>query len=350
MIRKLLVLVAVLALTLGASRTASADEEIKLGTLAPADSAWGKVFKAWSKAVHDDNAAVKLTWYFNGTQGDEIAMVKKVKSGQIDGGAFTATGLSQIYPSVIALQMPGLFPNWDRLDAVRAKLYLTSAAYSAAPPDAQKASVFTKAFADAGFVTLGTGDVGIAHFMSRGQAVHVPDDLKKLHPFSIDGDAIGEKFLQIVGVAGAPKLGVPAILPALSSRSEGAVDVINSPCIAAEQLQWAAQLDNINTMASGIGIGALVMSKARYDALPADVRALIDRTGLNAGGLLTKRIRGIDEAAFNRMKGSKTVTTPSAAEQQVWDGIFKRVRESLKSEGKVDGNVYGRVEAAANSG
>jgi TRAP-type C4-dicarboxylate transport system substrate-binding protein len=350
MIRKLLVLIAVLAVTLGATRTASADEEIKLGTLAPADSAWGKVFKAWGKAVHDENSAVKLTWYFNGTQGDEIAMVRKVKSGQIDGGAFTATGLSQIYPSVIALQLPGLFPNWAKLDAVRAKLYLTSAAYNAAAPAAQQASIFTKAFADAGFVTLGTGDVGIAHFMSRGHAVRVPDDLKSLHPFSIDGDAIGEKFFETIGIAGAPKLGVPAILPALSSRSDGAIDVINSPCIAAEQLQWAAQVDNINTMASGIGIGALVMSKARYDALPADVKALIDRTGQNAGGLLTQRIRGIDESAFNRLKGSKNVTTPSAADQQVWDGVFKKVREKLKSEGKVDGNVYGKVEAAANGG
>ena len=29
----------------------------------------------------------------------------------IDGGAFTATGLGQIYPHIIALQMPGLFPT-----------------------------------------------------------------------------------------------------------------------------------------------------------------------------------------------------------------------------------------------
>src|SRR5690349_23848580 len=122
MVRRLIVMVAVLAATLGITTSASAGEEVKLGTLAPADSAWGKVFKAWAKAVEEESSgAMKLTWYFNGTQGDEIAMVGKMRSKQIDGGAFTATGLGQIYPHIIALQMPGLFPNWAKLDAVREK-------------------------------------------------------------------------------------------------------------------------------------------------------------------------------------------------------------------------------------
>ncbi len=333
MVRRLVVLIAVFAVTFGVTRTARADaQEVKLGTIAPADSAWGKVFKAWSKAVEEESkGALKLTWYFNGTQGDEIAMVGKMRSKQIDGGAFTATGLSQIYPHIIALQMPGLFPNWAKLDSVREKTR----------------GKFEKAFADQGFTILGTGDVGIAHLMSRGKAVRTPNDLKSMHPFYLSGDAIGQKFLETVGVPSPKALAVPAILPALSSRSEGSVDVINTPAIAAEQLQWAAHVDHINTMPSGIGIGALVINKERFDSLPADAKAVMERTGKNTGKLLTDRIRGIDEAAFNRLKGSKTVVELNDAEKAAWNAVFAKVRNALKAEGKVKADVFDEVTAAA---
>jgi TRAP-type C4-dicarboxylate transport system substrate-binding protein len=332
MLRKLLLVFAIVVATLGMSRVASAEEEVKLGTLAPADSAWGKVFKAWAKAVDEESSsALKLTWYFNGTQGDEIAMVGKMRSKQIDGGAFTATGLGQIYPHIIALQMPGLFPTWAKLDAVREKTR----------------GRFDKAFNDQGFVLLGTGDVGIAHIMSRGKAVRTPDDLKSLHPFYISGDSIGQKFLEIVGVPSPKALGVPAILPALASRAEGATDVINAPCIAAEQLQWSPHVEFINTMPSGIGIGALIMNKDRYDALPADVRGILERTGKNAGKALTERIRGIDDQAFGRMKGNKTVVDPNDTEKNAWNEAFKKTRNALKAEGKIKGDVFDEVSAAA---
>ncbi len=334
MIRKLLFLVAFVAATLGASRIASADDgvERKFATLAPSDSSWGKVFKAWSKAVEEEsNGALKLTWYFNGTQGDEIGMVGKMRSKQIDGGAFTATGLAQVYPHIIALQMPGLFPTWAKLDAVREKTRAR----------------FDKAFNDQGFVILGTGDVGIAHIMSRGGAIRTPDDLKKFHPFYISGDSIGQKFLEIVGVPSPKALGVPAILPALASRAEGAVDCINAPAIAAEQLQWAPHVDNVNTLPSGIGIGALIMNKESYDSLPADAKAVLERTGKNAGKALTERIRGLDEAAFNRMKANKTVVDPNDAEKAAWAAAFKKTRDALKAEGKIKGDVFDEVTAAA---
>ncbi len=332
MFRRLFVLMAVVVALMGTTSTASAGDEIKLGTLAPGDSAWGKVFKAWSKAVEEEsNGALKLTWYFNGVQGDELAMIGKMLSKQMDGGAFTATGLSKIYPHIIALQLPGLFPHWAKLDAVREKTR----------------GRFDKEFEGQGVRILGTGDVGIAHLMSRGAPIRTPDDLKKMHPFYIAGDSIGQKFLETVGVPSPRALGVPSILPALSSRSEGAVDCINAPSIAAEQLQWGPHVDHINTMASGIGIGALIINKDRFEALPADAKAVLERTGKNSGELLTKRIRGIDEAAFNRLKSTKTVVELNETELKAWKDTFKKVRHSLKAEGKIKADVFDEVHNAA---
>ena len=123
MMRKFLLAVAALGTMAAISShesSARADDpkkpiEIKLGTLAPRDSAWGGVFRAWAKAVKEEsNGTVELTWFFNAQQGAEDEMIGKSRSKQMAGGAFTATGLSAIYPSVIAMQMPGLFENWDQ--------------------------------------------------------------------------------------------------------------------------------------------------------------------------------------------------------------------------------------------
>jgi TRAP-type transport system periplasmic protein len=333
MLRRLLMVVAVMVAMLGLSRTASAEpKELKLGTLAPKDSAWGKVFGAWSKAVEEEsNGAVKLTWFYNGSKGDEVAMVGKMRSKELDAAAITATGLAQIWPHIGALQMPGLFPTWAKLDTVREKV----------------SPKFDKEFAQQGFVMLGKGDVGMAHLMSRGIAIRTPEDLKKAHPFYIAGDPIGQKFLETVGVPSPKALTVPAILPAVSSRSEGSIDVINSPSIAAEQLGWAPHMTHINNLPTGIGIGALVMFKETFDSLPADAKAVLERTGKNTGRLLTDRIRKIDEDAFNRLKGSKTVVDLNDTEKAAWSATFTKVRGALKAEGKIRGDVFDEVVAAA---
>lgn len=343
MIRKMLVVAAAAAATMAVTQPASAAVDVKLGTLAPKASIWGAVFNAWAKAVQtESNGAVTLTWYYNSTQGDEIAMIGKMRGGQLDGGAFTATGLSQIFPSIIALQMPGLFPDWGKLDKVRnATAGVFDAAFLASGCPGNTAAP------TCGFKILGTGDVGIAHIMSRDEAVRVPDDVKKMNPFHLPGDAIGKKFLRAVGVSGAKAIAVPAILPALSSRAEGAPRMINTPALAAEQLQWASQLNHINTNASGIGIGALVMTNKRYNELPEDAKAVLKKTGANTGQLLTTRIRAADAAAFNRLKGSKTVVDLNDAEKAKWNAVFAQVRQTLKTEGDIKPDIFDQVVNAA---
>ncbi|MCL2779019.1 MAG: TRAP transporter substrate-binding protein DctP [Polyangiaceae bacterium] len=332
MFRKIVMLVGVLTATFGTVHTVSAVEELKLATLAPKDSTWGKVFSAWTKAVDEEShGSVKLTWFYNGTQGDEVAMVANTRSKQIDGAVLTATGLAQIYPHIIAFQMPGLFPTWEKLDAAREKTR----------------ALIEKGFEDQGFRLLGGGDVGIGHMISRGGPVRTPSDIKKFHPVYVPGDVINQKLLEVVGIASPRLLPLPAILPALSSRTEGAVDIVFSPSIAAEQLQWAAQLDSVNTISTGITIGGMVMSKERVAKVSPDARAVIERTGQNVIVTLTDRVRKMDAAAFARIKASKTVYEPTEADKAAWNDTFAKVRNALKNEGKINKTVWDAVVSAA---
>jgi TRAP-type transport system periplasmic protein len=310
----------------GLSREADAAEVIKLGTLAPKASPWGQVFSVWEKAVKEKSGGqLELQFFYNGQQGDEGAMVGKMKAGQLDGAAVTAVGLSKVYKPIVALQMPGLFTSWAKLDAAR---------------DAMKGE-FEKGVEDAGFRIAGWGDVGLAHVFSKGFALRSPDDLRGKKPYMWRDDLIQPFFFQVVGGLTPVPLNIPEVLPNLNT---GAINIITSPALAAEQLQWASRLDHVVSNVAGAAIGALILSSKRIDALPADLRQILMDTGRVATSALTKRIRTEDDAAFARLKGKMTVVTLTADEEQRWAGVFAQVRQRL-GQGTFSPDLIAKLES-----
>ena len=313
MLRKVMVFCAAAAMVMGLAPAARADATVlKVGTLAPGESPWGQVFKVWKAAVaQKSNNSLELQFFWNAQQGDESAMVGKIRTGQLDGAAITANGLGQIYKQVLVLQMPGLFASWGKLDTAR---------------DGMKGTFDTE-FDKQGFKILGWGDVGRAHVMSKGFAVKTPSDLKHKNTYYIAGDPVGPVMYSVIGDVTPKQVGVPEILPGLTN---GTINVVVAPPLAAEQLQWAARLDNINTGIGGYGIGALVFSSAKNKSLPADAQAVLIDTGKIAGAALTVRIRNEDDAAYGRLIGRMTKTDPSAAEAAEWTKLFADTRAKLR--------------------
>lgn len=316
----------VLAAGLTTSVAASA-KDLSLGTLAPKKSAWGKVFKKWAKSVDEKtNGSVTLNWYFNGQQGDEKAMVGKMRAGQLDGAAVTSVGLSAIYKPILALQMPGLFGDWDSLDKARDSLM----------PE------FQKGFAAEGFALLGSGDVGLAHTMSKGKEVHTPDDLKSMKVYAWSDDPIAPVTSSVIGYTPVPS-SVPELLPKLSS---GAINVITVPALPSVALQWQAHLDHVNEDVAGVGVGGLVMSQKALDGLNADELEIVRKTGHKAGKLLTKKIRLEDQKAYDFIKTKMTVVKLSDDELKTWAATFKKVREQL-GQGTFPADLVQKLEGMA---
>ena len=313
MLRKLMVVLAAAAMLVGATKTASADATVlKVGTLAPAESPWGQVFKTWQRAMKERSGGnVELQFFWNGQQGDENAMVGKIRSGQLDGAAVTAVGLGQIYKQVLVLQMPGLFTEWTKLDTARNQLR----------------PAFDAEFEKQGFKILGWGDVGRAHLMSKGFQVKVPSDLKHKNTYYLPGDPMAPVLYSLIGEVTPKQVSVPEILTGLTS---GTINVLLAPALVAEQLQWASRVDNLNDAVAGVAVGALVFSSTRVKGLPADVQTLLTDTGRVTGEALTNRIRREDDQALARLQGRMTHYAPSAAEQAQWVKLFADTRAKLR--------------------
>ncbi|MEZ4221253.1 MAG: TRAP transporter substrate-binding protein DctP [Polyangiaceae bacterium] len=304
--------VAAAFLLLGTGGVAQAGTTLKMATQAPPRSDWGKVFKTWAKAVDQKTKGeVTVEWLWNGTAGPEGGVVGKVEAGQLDGAAITAVGLASIDKRFLALQMPGVFKNWGQLDRAREKL----------------APELIEAAQKHGFHLAGFGDVGIGRVFSKGFAVKVPSDLKGKRPGAIAEDVIAPKVYEAIGGVTAVPSSITGFLPKLNAK---AINVMNTPSLAAVLLQWASRLDNMNSNATYFGVGAVVMSQKSLDKLPADKREVVADTGKQAAKALTKRIRRADDKAFNGLKKKMTVHDPTDAEKAEWKKVFDKACGRLK--------------------
>ncbi len=285
--------------------------ELKMVTLAPAGSQWAQEFQKWTDdAMSQSDCQIVLKWYWNGGGGgDELRMVTDLRGGQKHGAAMTAIGLGEIYKEVLLFTLPGLFDNWPALDAAR---------------NAEK-EFFEAEFAKRGFVIVGWGDVGAAKVMSVGKPVLTPDDLKGQSAFYLPGDVVSPMFYAKVGVKG-----MSISLGELGSHIGKDIQILNISPYAAEQLQLSSKVTHLTAYTTAFVIGAVVLKKEKLDAMPADLREILLKTGKAASEALTNTIRNQDGQAFGRMKQTKITSTPNAEQVKAWQEILAATRKSLR--------------------
>lgn len=290
--------------------TARAEIVIKMATLAPERSAWDKVFRAFNKDLKketDGRLSVKI--YAGGVQGDEAVVVKKMKTGQIGGAALTAVGLGAIYPDVLVLQLPSLFSDYKSLDHTR---------------DALRED-FEREFLTRGYVLLGWGDVGFAHLFSN-TPVRKPDDLKQVKMWAWNADPISGAVATRAGSSPVP-LGVPDVLPSLNT---GLIDGFTASPLAAIALQWFTKAKYMTKDPVALGIGATVISKAQWDAIPAADQVILRRVSDKWHKILIKKVRQDNEksAALLQKQGIQAVEQ-SADDKAAWRRLADTVQKDL---------------------
>lgn len=305
-----------------ATSAAHAGQSLRFATIAPRGSTWGRILGAWEKVVREKTGdQIDLTIYYNGVQGDEGTFVAKMRTGQLDGAALSAVGLSRIYRDVMVLQLPGVTNSWPLADLVRTIL----------------AHPIEQGFNNAGFDLLSWGDIGLVYQMTKGIEVRGPLDLRGRRPMVFRNEPMAPLLFSLIGQVVPVPLDVTEVLAALRA---GTVNIVGAPALAAEQLQWVPYLDHINDPVIVAAIGATVIRKESLERIPADLRTQFRDIGLRAARVQTERIRALDEEAKNRLMAKMTVVHPSDDDKVEWYRVFlkavKRLRNGILDRALVD--------------
>lgn len=312
--RRLLVsFVAVLVVSLLASAGFAQKPKhvLKIASLAPDGSTWAKSFNKTNREIRKaTNGEVALRIYPGGVMGDESAMVRKMRTGQLDGGAVTSVGLGDISPEVLVLQLPLTFKNYKELDYVRD----------------QMSDTLTGLLEDKGFVLLHWGDVGF-NYIFTGSPVKTPDDIRKTKMWVWEADPISKAVMKVAGVNGT-LLGVPDVLPSLQT---GVIDSYANSPYGAVALQWHAQAKYVTNLRLAMTVGGLVISSKSWNALPEKHRKTIRQIAAKNGKDLLKAIRKDNQKAISTIQANG-VEMVKPEQMKSWIALATKTRESLQGE------------------
>ena len=132
--------------------SAVAAKTLKFATLAPAGTTWMNEITAGADRVKQRTSGrVKLKFYPGGVMGNDQSVLRKIKIGQLHGGAFPQSGLAQINTNAQAMGLPMMFRNLEEVDYVRERLD----------------PVIKREMESSGFVLLGISGGGFARILSK---------------------------------------------------------------------------------------------------------------------------------------------------------------------------------------
>jgi TRAP-type C4-dicarboxylate transport system substrate-binding protein len=284
---------------------------IKVATLAPKNSPFLRSFEELDQTIRQlSGGSVGFQMYASGVAGDEVNVVRKMKVGQLDAGMVTSDGLGLMVPEVNVLRAPGVVTNYKQLEVVTRELL----------PD------FDKIFDEKGYKLISWGEAGEYRYFSR-EPITQPSDIKRMRPWLWPQSPVMQETWRTIGATPVP-LGLPEVYGALQMKM---IDLVESTSLAYVALQWHSTGQKyVSQEANGMLMGAWVMNKATFDALPAELKEKIVSLARQNSIRESARNRQSDTGSLKRLIERGYVSQAYSAEgKQAFDAVHAEVRKRL---------------------
>jgi len=241
----------------GALADSPPRQVIKLATLAPRGSEIMKILDELNAEIKaQTNNEVGFKVYYGGVQGDEKDVLRKIRMGQLHGGAFTGYGLGTIVSEVRVTELPYLFWNNQEIDYVRAQLRETMEAL----------------FREAGYVVIGWNDVGFVYNFSKVPITSI--EVARQQKFWMwEGDPMSEAVFDAFGITPVP-LSFTEVMTSLSTKL---IDTASTTPYGAVAFRWFNRFEYMEEYPVTNVIGATVVNERIWNDISEKSRETILR-------------------------------------------------------------------------
>jgi TRAP-type C4-dicarboxylate transport system substrate-binding protein len=247
---------------------------------------------------------VEFKFYPGGVMGSDESVLRKIRIGQLQGGAVTAGSMTEIAPDIAIYELPYLFDSLEQVDYVRSKM-----------DAALIASLERK-----GFVSFGLAEGGFSYMMSDEplQTVAQVGNKKVWLPSNHE---VGEAVFSSANISPVP-LPISDVLTGLQT---GLIDTIITSPIGAIALQWHTKIGYVMDEPLTYFSALLVIDKKAFDKLSEDDR---------------QQVRDIMGKAFARINEQNRKDNVNAKQALLNQGIkFVRLAPESAKEWREVGDI-----------
>jgi TRAP-type C4-dicarboxylate transport system substrate-binding protein len=313
-----------LLVTMAAAPASAVD--IKIATVAPDGSRWMQQMRAGAREIQSRTGGrVAIKFYPGGVMGNDAQVLRKIRIGQLQGGAFTAGGLGERYGALNLYGIPLLFRSLDEIDTVRSQL------------DPELAAGLD----EAGFVTFGFIEGGFAHLLSN-EPIRSVEDMRRKKVWVPEGDPISFMAMEALGLS-------PAVLPVtdvLTGLQTGLIEIAFASPVAALVLQWHTKVKYITDLPISYSMGIFAIEKGTYSALSSEDSEIVREVMSRYVGDLDREARDDNRKAAEVLanSGLQTVTV-NAADVERWRSTIETIHPKLRERPDIDAAMFERLLA-----
>lgn len=307
----------VFALALFSLSSFSYAQTIKIATLAPEGSSWMNDMRAGAAEIKKrTEGRVKFKFYGGGVQGNDKQVLRKMRIGQLHGGAFTSNAVSVFQKNAQLYALPMLFTNPEEARFVRAIM-----------DSSQRA-----ALEDAGYVNFGFAGGGFAFIMSK-RPIAKPADAKGLKIWVPDDDPMAFGAVKAMGVS-------PVTMPltdVLTGLQTELIDTIMAPPAAAIVLQWNTAVAYITQQPLAYIFAILIIEKKFFERLQPDDQAIVREVMEGVYLKFDQQGDAENAAAHQALLGDGIQSVSLDTKQMgVWKAAVRDSNHKLAAEGVID--------------
>ncbi len=311
---------------MGLFMTGANAHTIKIATISPEGSTWMQLMRkgAQETAKATDNR-IKFKFYPGGVMGNDKAVLRKIRIGQLQGGALMAGSMASFFPGNQIYSEPMQFKSQAEVDYVRQHMD----------------DYIIKGLEDAGFVTYTLMGGGFAYIMSKSPIASVAD-LKDRKIWVPDNDKMTVDAVKCFGIS-------PIALPLADVRTglqSGLIDTVGTSPVGAIVLQWHTEIKYVTNIPLLYLHAVLAIDKKAIDKIsPEDQKIMAD--------IMTRELNALDQK--NREDNAKAVEalktqgiefiTPSKDQMDQWLVSAANASQKMIEAGDLPKEPADKVEA-----
>lgn len=260
-----------------------AETVLKIGTLAPVGTEWYDLLDKIAKRIKKETGGkVKIVIYPGGVMGDEGEMIRKIRIGQLHGGAFTTYGIKKIAPALGVMDLPLLFRNYGEIDKIITKFRAEFEGY----------------FRKSEFKLLVLAEQGIGYFFTKKENVSGFRDIAKTRIWGWKGENTILRTIKAIGTSPI-YVAVPDVLAALETGMIETFDVSPLGCLG---LQWCKAVKTMIDYPLRYELGVVVIHQKFWNEIPDDLKGVIEKVFREEEKVYIPQIREANEKAKKKIR------------------------------------------------